>query len=786
MWPRLARLLEARPRHVALAALAAGLALAPAPDAALIAAAAFIAAAAATVGAPRAGALAALAVAVGVVCGQARLDAIDRPGERLSPGARVAGLAHLLEEPRPGRFGPSAELRMASGTARGAKLLARFGPGARLPPGSGPGLELRLDGWVRPPARPRHGFDAAAFRRREGIAGEVSVEAVRPTGRRRGGLVGLLDGARRRAQAAASDGLPRPAGALVRGMVLGQDEAIDPAVRQDFRDSGLGHLLAVSGQNVMLLAALVLPLLALAGLPTRARIAAAVVLIAAYVPLAGAGPSLQRAGVMGIASLAALATARPASRAYVLLLAACVTLAVNPRTCADPGWQLSFAAVAGILVLVPPLRRPLGALPRPLAEGGAVTIAATVATAPLIAHHFGSLPLAGLVANLVALPLVAPIMWLGMLRAGLGAVGMPGPPGLAEGANRLLGLCLEPLAGALASVARTFGGMRGGQVALPLGSRAGLGLAYIALGAVVLGARRLPWRVDHEPATARWRRRSAASRAALAAGAGLATAIALAALAAPPGPPGRLTVSFLDVGQGDATLLQHPDGTAVLFDGGPPEGGVARLLRRAGVRRLSVLVMTHASRDHHGGLRDVVERIPVDLLLDGGDGTRDRSFRATVEAALRRGARRVEATAPLQLRAGALVIRVLAPRPRAPGSAPEDPNERAVVATVSSGGFDLFLSADAESPSLAPLALPRVEAMKVPHHGSADPGLPDVLARLRPRVAVIELGQNSYGHPAPSTLTALRGARVRTLRTDRDGTVRLTVKDGRMRVERGG
>ncbi len=220
----------------------------------------------------------------------------------------------------------------------------------------------------------------------------------------------------------------------------------------------------------------------------------------------------------------------------------------------------------------------------------------------------------------------------------------------------------------------------------------------------------------------------------------------------------------------------------MLFDGGPPEGRVARLLRRAGVRRLSVLVMTHASRDHHGGLREVARRFPVDVLLDGGDGTADADFRAAAADAQRRGARRMAATAPLALRAGSISIRVLGPRPRPPGPAPEDPNPRAVVALVSSGGFDLLLSADAESPALLPLALPVVDAMKVPHHGSSDPGLPDVLRRLRPRVAAIEVGENSYGHPAPSTLAALRTGGVETFRTDRHGTVRLGVDGGGMTV----
>ena len=102
---------------------------------------------------------------------------------------------------------------------------------------------------------------------------------------------------------------------------------------------------------------------------------------------------------------------------------------------------------------------------------------------------------------------------------------------------------------------------------------------------------------------------------------------------------------------------------------------------------------------------------------------------------------------------------------------------------VSSGWFDLLLSADAESEALAPLDLPDVDAMKVPHHGSADPGLPKLLERLRPEVAAIEVGKdNTYGHPTASTLRALRGAGARTYRTDRHGTVRLTVTATSMRV----
>ncbi|MGI8946206.1 MAG: ComEC/Rec2 family competence protein, partial [Thermoleophilaceae bacterium] len=616
------------PRHVLLAAATVGLLLSTRELTTSLALAAAGVAALTAAGGPRLALLTVIVLLGGWGAGQARLEAIDAPGELLTPGDRVAGRAHLLTPPRPGRFGSSAELRMRTGRSAGVRLVGRFGAGAELPAQAGPGTAVDLAGAFRRPRPPdAGGFDFAAHLRRKGVAGELAVTRAHSTGARRGGLAGAIDTARRRAERALAAGLDAPRAALARGMVLGQDERIDPAVRDDFRASGLAHVLAVSGQNVMLLAALALVLLAATGLPRGARILTAIALVVVYVPLAGAGPSLQRAGVMGAASLAALGLARPASRGYALLLAAVVTLLLNPRAVGDPGWQLSFVAVAGILTLAPPLRRgPLRALPRVLAEGVAITVAATLATAPLLAHHFGSVPVAGLPANVLALPLVAPIMWLGMLRAGLGQLTRPALAGaapalvaaplatVAELLNRALAVPLGHLTGALASLAGAFAELPGAQLWIPLSSPALLAAGYAGIALGALAAARLARRVEPRVtvAGACWRRlpreRRVAGVCAVAAVVGLVLARGLSA----PAPPGGLTVSFLDVGQGDATLIQHPDGTAVLFDGGPPEGRAARLLRASGVRRLAALVMTHPSRDHHGGLLEVVRRFPVD------------------------------------------------------------------------------------------------------------------------------------------------------------------------------
>jgi competence protein ComEC len=821
---RAAALVRERPYHAAVGAFAGGVGLVATAPAWALPAAAAVLLCLLLARAPASGIACAALLLVGAWVGSARLAAIDAPARRLESGAAVGARAHLLERPRPSAFGSRAEVLVVSGRLSGIRLLARAPRELGWPRGLEIGAELRVRGVARRLRNaPRADFDFAAYLRRRGIAGELWLDSVIATDGRRGGVAGVLDSMRRRAERAVEAGMPRRGGELARGMVLGQDERIDSSTRADWRSAGLAHLLAVSGQNVMLLAALALPFLAAAGLGPRGRGVALLCLVAVYVPLAGAGPSLQRAGVMGAAGIAAMTLSRPTSRWYALLLAAAVTLAVNPRACGEPGWQLSFAAVLGILTLGPSLQRvfartaaaliPLGEgsrapprdrtapgalrgrhasaaqagaaaaglagrLARGLVEGAAITVAATIATGPLLAHHFGSVPLAGLPANLLALPAVAPAMWLGMVKVGLGQVAAAIPQ--ADFAARLLGPVTHLLVAYLAGLAERFADLPGARVGVPLRSPARVVAAYFLLAAAAAAGaqagRAVGPRADELAAA--WRRRPRAQRLAVAAAVLAALSLPAAQLLSGPAAPGGLTVRFLDVGQGDATLIQHPDGTAVLFDGGPPEAGTARLLRQAGVRRLSLVVATHASRDHHGGLPDVLDRYPVDTLLDGGDGTRDPSFRALLAEAAARNMHRVRAVAPMTIRAGGLRIAVLSPPPRPRGPPPEDPNPRAVVAVVSAGSFDLLLSADAESETLLPLGLPDVDAMKVPHHGSSDPGLPRLLESIRPELAAIEVGPNTYGHPTQSTLAVLERAGVRTYRTDRHGTISVGVDSG--------
>jgi competence protein ComEC len=576
------------------------------------------------------------------------------------------------------------------------------------------------------------------------------------------------DGIRERASEGLGRGMPPREAELARGFVLGEDERIDAGTEEDFRRSGLSHLLAVSGQNVTLLALLAMPLLGALGIPLRERLLWMLALIAVYVPVAGAGASIQRAAVMGAVGVLASLGGRRASRFYALAVAALVTLAVDPGVASDIGWQLSFAAVVGILLLADPLRRGLfgrigdGPWRRSLAGCVAVTAAATVATAPLIAYHFETLSTTGLLANVLATPAVAPAMWLGMCSAGLAQ--LPGVP--LEPLNGLNSLLLAYVAQVASWCARP--GWAQLHVRL---DGAGLALSYLGLGGAVLLWLRLA--------------RLGLLAPALRGGAAV-VALLLAFFWQLPGaggsrlPPQRgLRIEFFDVGQGDAILLRPAQAPAVLVDGGPPQGGLAHKLERAHVDALGAAVITHDQSDHAAGVEELFGRFPIGRLVFG------RLERATVASAGAAGIPLRRVAAGEEIRSGALRLRVLWP-PRellSPSGVGTDPNQLALVTEARWRGFRMLLTADAEAETV-PLDPGPVDVLKVAHHGSADAGLGPLLERIRPDLAVISVGDpNPYGHPTEATLSALARHRVPTLRTDEDGDVVIDVTRGSFRVD---
>ena len=699
----------------------------------------------------------------GLLAGGARVHSIDdgalltHPGQPATVDGFVAGV--------PRRNGGEVDVRVDS--AGGRVLVVAPEPVGDLRVGS----EVRAEGALETPEPWRAGYLS-----RQGIAMTLRTDRIDRLPGRRGGFEGWIDGIRERAEVALGRGMPERESALARGFVLGEDDRIDHATREDFQRSNLTHLLAVSGENVILLCVLAWPLLALLALPLRARLIGALCLIAIYVPVTGAGPSIQRAGVMGAAGLIAALADRPRSRWYAVLLAVGITLAINPRADGDVGWQLSFAAVLGImlwsrrLALLISGSRGRGSARAALAEAVAVTVSATVATAPLMAEAFDQFSPAALPANVFAAPAVAPAMWLGMLAGIAGQ--LPVLP--VEPLNWLDSLCL----GYIAQIAHWLAAPDWALLTVHLRSIWAVAGAYAAL---LLGMELLLRMLQRRPGLLRLPgARAVGLSAALLALAALAMAGPFGSDEPAPAPPSDLAVRVLDVGQGDSILLDPPDGDPVLVDTGPPGDGVEDRLRELGVDRLAAIVISHDQADHAGDLGALLGAVRVDRVVYG---RADPRLRGVAVAA---GAEPYRLAEGGELDSGSLHLSALWPPRELLAQTGEDPNLLCLVLVAQWRHFSMLLTGDAEAEAV-PMDPGPIDVLKVAHHGSADAGLGELLDRSVPKLAVISVGaENSYGHPTATTLAELRAHEVPTLRTDTQGEIDIDAKGSRWMVHPGG
>ena len=644
---------------------------------------------------------------------------------------------------------PAEALRFGPTNIRERVLLEL--PPERAPP-QGAVLELR----ARPvaPRGPETGFDERGWLSRRGVHVLLRGEGARIVGRR-GGIGGVGDRLRTHVESTLARGTTGERRRLLAGIVLGEDSEIDQQLRDAFEASGLMHLLAVSGQNVAIVAIGVVTAARIAGVGRLVGEGVAILVVLAYALAVGWQPSVVRAAVAGsLASLAWIA-ARPRDRWHALAVGALALLVWMPQSGLEPGFQLSFAAVAAIFVVLPRLSGVPDAypVPRRLWDLVVVALACGLVTAPIVWLHFGAVALWTVPANVAAEPAMPVLISLSLAAAAT----EPVLPGAATALAWLAGWC----AAWIALVARVVADWPSAQVESPVA----IVLAAASVGAIVL-VRLLP----------RYRRRAAALALA-----SVALTLAAAAWALRPmpswTPPAGLRVTFLDVGQGDGVLVEAPGG-AVLVDQGPPEADVAGQLRRLGIRSLTGVVLTHPQRDHVGGAASVIRRLHVGTVLDPALAARGPEYDDAIDAAHRRDVLVDVVRAGDVLRLGRLHLRVLWPEDA--GLPSENPNANATVILASYGATDVLLTADAESDVTSRLPLRRVEVLKVAHHGSEDPGLPDLLRVLRPLVAVISVGEgNDYDHPRPETIAALQAAPgLRTLRTDENGQI-VIESDGR-------
>lgn len=603
---------------------------------------------------------------------------------------------------------------------------------------------------------------------RTGLAGRPSGTLVVSTADQVGlesSLGGRLAGALRRA----SRELYGTRAPLVDALILGSRGGIDRALQDRFAQSGLVHLLSISGFHVGVITGWIFLLGRLLRLSRIRALSVAAGFSVAYVGFLGWPAPATRAAALAV--LLALSRARQRSvEANSLLSGTCLcVLLVDPRSITDLGGWLSVAALWGASTFTSWSDRALG--PSFWWRTLSSSLGATLATAPLTAGALGAVAVVGILLNFAAIPLAA--------------VAVPGV---------FASLLLSPLSPRLAEA---------------LAAGAGLGLHGLELlataGAAVPGGHVLrpaelqsaiPWALTLAVSLWATRRRNTAPEAVRrwgwAAAAALWGTLFWQALPASLTDRGSgLALHFLDVGQGDGAVLRTPAGRWVLIDAGPrsdrTDAGrrvVVPFLLRHGARELAIAFVSHAHADHLGGVPSVLERFRAGAVIEPGDQVADPLYYGFLDEIAREA---------VPWRAGRRGDRVVLDSVRFTILHPdrgwtgwgEDVNEDSLVLLIEYGSFQALFAGDAGFPAEQEMRSRTrpVDLLKVGHHGSRGSTGDEWLDSLRPTAAVLSVGQNNYGHPAPETLERLRRHRVAVWRTDRHGPVAVTTDGRRMTVE---
>lgn len=616
-------------------------------------------------------------------------------------------------------------------------------------------------------------------------AGDIQIESRAqryPVARGIAALGALLP--RRYEQSFRDAGRPYPQATaqLLAAMVFGEgglQEALPQTLSQAFRAAGLSHLTVVSGSQIVMTVALLLGLAKILGIRNSWLPLVFLPALVCYALLAGNDASIWRAVISGLCLTWALVQGRDVDGLSLWSLAFIVLLLIDPLQLHDIGFQLSFAATWGLIVLAPRLKGLVSRLAKPNAiiDAAVLSLAAQIATTPLLLYHFGSISFSGLTANLLAVPLTGVLL-------GTGFLGLIVPP--INGFNYLLTTSIQNTAFSAAQVPGS------SALLLPVSFQTAA-LIYLVIFLM------LPSRQFYQDAKtmltadfSRWLRRLRAGGQDRPKRLGWMLSLAVVtfavlALALSSRRDGTLRVTVLDVGQGESIVIRGPGGNTVLVDGGTSSterrGDVGRsvivpYLQSIGARGLNAMILTHADSDHCNGLRTVVREVPVAKAIDGAAAVPGQSYASAPEYTELRDAWRRHGVPVEALKAfsydlgGGAKLTVLPP----PAPAFAGDNNNSAVLKIEYGETSFLLTGDIEREAedrLLSLNLDlKSTVLKVGHHGSNTSTTSAFLQKVKPRLAVISCGRyNDFGHPAPEILERLAQNNVATFRTDRDGSV---------------
>lgn len=553
--------------------------------------------------------------------------------------------------------------------------------------------------------------------------------------------------------------LPEPYATLLTSIVFGSRAASTPAdIKETYKRAGVAHLLVASGMHLGILIGVCLFIVRSTRLPLWAGILITSAVNLFYALMTGFGPSILRAAIMAEIMLIGLLFEREKEVYTSLSIAAFAILLFNPKYLFGVGFQLSFAATWALVYVAPVIdERVKGFLPRSLASLFSVALSPVLATYPITLFHFSQASLIGVATNFILLPWIGMVVVLGFVSTVLGAVFLP----LAElinGANLILLWAADLIIQTLASLSFAQVYLAPPKLPLILGYYAGV------IGMVeVIRTGKFP-RVDRFKLTV--------------------LLLAVASLffwnVALTEARGGLSITVLDVGQGDSIFIECPSGKKLLVDGGERKAGervVIPFLRRKGVRHIDCVILTHAHEDHVGGLPAVLEEVGVGSVLDSGYVYGSRTYQRFLSLIRKNRIKYCLAMSGQVLDLGARVkAQILHPDAFFTSSQNENINNASIVIRLRYGEFSMLFTGDNESEGeqrileMFPPASLQSTILKVGHHGSRTSTSAPFLAAVRPEAAIISCGRrNKFKHPHRPTLGRLRD--IRTYRTDRDGAV---------------
>ncbi|MGI6038066.1 MAG: DNA internalization-related competence protein ComEC/Rec2 [Limnochordia bacterium] len=557
--------------------------------------------------------------------------------------------------------------------------------------------------------------------------------------------------------------LPGPAGGLLISMATGAREYLTDDVERDFSRSGLGHLLSVSGIHVGLVGLFIRRLASLLRLPPKIRPGFIFLGMLFYVLASGGRPSAWRALIMACGGILIPYLQRRVDLMSLWTLAALLLLIHNPLQLGEIGFQLSFTATWFLINLLPYLER---LLPSYLAA----CIAVQLGVLPLMAYHFGQVAGAGFIANPLAVPLAGFALAFGLLTWLVGSI-LPT-------IGSLLAYPLAWLLRLLIIIAQ-------GTARLPLYWEPAapnplfLLLYYLCLGYCFYAEGKL---TIH-----RLGQRVIRYRQLVAIGLCLTFFVWSGYWRAN---QKDLRITFIDVGQGNAILLEFPQKKTMLIDGGGrPYTDVGAnillpFLRHQGIRRIDVLVCTHPHEDHYLGLITVLENLEVGQIIDNGQrGPRSSygHYRRLVEEG-----EYIQGRAGLVVEIGGGRLKFLHPPENPLVGTGSDVNNNSLVGLLAFQGVEFLVTGDLDRAGqefmLARQLVPQAQLFQFPHHGSINAFVPPFIGAVNPELVVIPVGLNSFGQPAGAIIDAFAEGEIPLWRTDRDGAVTITLRKGRYRV----